>query len=139
MGFFKKMIDFFTLGSDRPVRRLIAYYIVLTAIVGTLMYLFPVVDRVIGSALQLFHRRNPLDARLTAGRHFRIGVHDADRQSAPCLAERTDARLPDRDPGHDVLVGQEPDELIFRIAAAGKRCAGAGDRRELDERPAIHG
>jgi len=50
MGFFKKMIDFFTLGSDRPVRRLIAYYIALTAIVGTLMYFFPVVDRVIGSA-----------------------------------------------------------------------------------------
>ena len=50
MGFFKRMIDFFTLGSDRPVRRLIAYYIVLTAFVVTLMYVFPVVDDVIGSA-----------------------------------------------------------------------------------------
>ena len=50
MGFFKKMIDFFTLGSDRPVRRLLAYYLVLAAVVGALMYFFPVVDHVIGSA-----------------------------------------------------------------------------------------
>lgn len=50
MGFFKRMIDFLTLGSDRPVRRLIAYYLVLAAVVGALMYFFPVVDREIGSA-----------------------------------------------------------------------------------------
>ncbi len=50
MGFFKRMIDFFTVGSDRPVRRLLAYYLVLAAVVGTLMYFFPVVDQVIGSA-----------------------------------------------------------------------------------------
>ena len=50
MGFFKRMIDFLTLGSDRPVRRLLAYYLVLAAVVGTLMYFFPVVDHVIGSA-----------------------------------------------------------------------------------------
>jgi hypothetical protein len=50
MDFFKRMIDFFTLGSDRPVRRLVAYYLVLGAVVGTLMYFFPVVDQVIGSA-----------------------------------------------------------------------------------------
>jgi Domain of unknown function (DUF4956) len=50
MNFFKRMIDFFTLGSDRPVRRLLAYYVVLAVIVGTLVYFFPVVDRVLGSA-----------------------------------------------------------------------------------------
>ena len=50
MNFFKRMIDFFTLGSDRPVRRLLAYYLVLAAIVGVLVYFFPVVDRVLGSA-----------------------------------------------------------------------------------------
>src|SRR5688500_15941406 len=50
MGFFKRMIDFFTLGSDRPVRRLIAYYLALTAFVGTLMHFFPLADHVIGSA-----------------------------------------------------------------------------------------
>ena len=50
MDFFKRLIDFFTLGSDHPVRRLLAYYLVLAAIVGILMYFFPVVDQVIGSA-----------------------------------------------------------------------------------------
>jgi hypothetical protein len=66
MGFFKRMIDFFTLGSDRPVRRLIAYYLVLTAVVGALMYLFPVVDRVIGSA--------HLDAATSGGNVLQDGL-----------------------------------------------------------------
>lgn len=50
MGFFSRLIDFFTLGSDRPVRRLLAYYLILAAIVGALAYYFPVVDHVIGSS-----------------------------------------------------------------------------------------
>ena len=66
MGFFKKMIDFFTLGSDRPVRRLIAYYLVLVAVVGALMYFFPVVDHVIGSA--------HLDANASGGNVLRDGM-----------------------------------------------------------------
>jgi len=66
MGFFKRMIDFFTLGSDRPVRRLIAYYVVMTAVVGALMYFFPVVDRVIGSA--------HLDATASGGNVLQDGL-----------------------------------------------------------------
>ncbi|MDO9170574.1 MAG: DUF4956 domain-containing protein [bacterium] len=50
MGFFRRLIDFFTLGSDHPVRRLLAYYLVLAAVVGVLIYFFPVFDKVIGSA-----------------------------------------------------------------------------------------
>lgn len=46
---FKRMIDVVTLGADRPVRRLLMYYLVLTVIVGGLVYFFPVVDRVLGS------------------------------------------------------------------------------------------
>jgi len=42
------MIDVVTLGADRPVRRLFAYYLVLAVIVGVLVYFFPVVDRVLG-------------------------------------------------------------------------------------------
>ena len=45
MGFFKKMIDFFTLGSERPMRRLVAYYIVLTLVTVGLLYVFPISDR----------------------------------------------------------------------------------------------
>ena len=50
MGFFKRMIDFFTLGSDHPVRRLLLYYLVLGPLIGAFLYFFPVVDHVIGGA-----------------------------------------------------------------------------------------
>lgn len=50
MGFFKTLIDIFTLGSDRPVRRLIGYYFVLAAVVVALAYAFPIVDRMFGGA-----------------------------------------------------------------------------------------
>jgi hypothetical protein len=50
MGFFSRLIDFFTLGSDHPVRRLLAYYLVLAVIVAALTYFFPLVDQVIGNA-----------------------------------------------------------------------------------------
>ncbi|HEU5219567.1 MAG TPA: DUF4956 domain-containing protein, partial [Gemmatimonadales bacterium] len=48
MGFFRKMIDMLTLGSDRPVRRLVAYYVVLAGVIVALAQMFPVVDRVFG-------------------------------------------------------------------------------------------
>jgi hypothetical protein len=48
MTFFKSLIDFFTMGSQRPVRRLVAYYIVL-GIVGFVLYNFvPPVHRLFG-------------------------------------------------------------------------------------------
>jgi len=50
MGFFKTLIDILTLGSDRPVRRLIGYYLFLAAVVVALAYSFPVVDRMFGGA-----------------------------------------------------------------------------------------
>jgi hypothetical protein len=50
MGFFKKLIDILTLGSERPVRRLIGYYFVLAAAVVALAYAFPTVDRMFGGA-----------------------------------------------------------------------------------------
>jgi hypothetical protein len=40
---FKKVIDTVTLGSDRPIRRLLAYYIVLGGVFAALLYFFPVV------------------------------------------------------------------------------------------------
>jgi len=50
MGFFKKLSDIITLGSDRPVRRLIGYYLILAAVVVTLAYFFPTVDLMLGGA-----------------------------------------------------------------------------------------
>src|ERR1043166_4686323 len=50
MGFFKKLIDVFTLGSDHPIRRLLGYYVILGAVVVALAYAFPTVNRMLGSA-----------------------------------------------------------------------------------------
>jgi hypothetical protein len=49
----KRLIDFFTMGSDRPMRRLIAYYVVVAAIMAAVMYFFPVVDRLLFSGERL--------------------------------------------------------------------------------------
>jgi hypothetical protein len=40
---FKRVIDTVTLGSDRPIRRLLAYYVVLGGVFAALVYFFPVV------------------------------------------------------------------------------------------------
>ena len=45
MGFFKQLIDFLTQGSERPMRRLVAYYLLLAVAATALAYAFPVVDR----------------------------------------------------------------------------------------------
>jgi uncharacterized protein DUF4956 len=53
MVLLKRLIDFFTMGSDRPMRRLIAYYVVVAVVVGVIMYFFPVVDRLLFSGERL--------------------------------------------------------------------------------------
>jgi uncharacterized protein DUF4956 len=49
MGFFKKLIDIFTLRSDHPVRRLLGYYLLLGVVVVALAYAFPTIDRMFGA------------------------------------------------------------------------------------------
>jgi hypothetical protein len=39
---FKRVIDTVTLGSDRPIRRLVAYYVIVGGIFAALLYFFPV-------------------------------------------------------------------------------------------------
>jgi hypothetical protein len=53
MQIFKRTIDVLTLGSDRPMRRLLAYYIVLVGVTALLMRYFPIVDRVVFSGERL--------------------------------------------------------------------------------------
>lgn len=53
MRFLKRLIDFFTLGSSRPIRRLLAYYTVLVAVTAALMYAFPVLNRQLFSGERL--------------------------------------------------------------------------------------
>src|SRR5688572_18405632 len=40
---FRRVIDTVTLGSDRPIRRLLAYYIIVGGVFAALLYFFPVV------------------------------------------------------------------------------------------------
>ena len=42
---FKRAIDTITLGSDRPIRRLLAYYVILGGAFAALLYFFPVVGQ----------------------------------------------------------------------------------------------
>jgi len=53
MVFLKRMIDVFTLGSPRPMRRLIAYYVVVAILTTALLYFFPVADRLMFSGERL--------------------------------------------------------------------------------------
>jgi hypothetical protein len=59
MATFKGLIDVLTLGSDRPVRRLIAYYIALGAVVFALAYFFPMVDKTFGGQTPLGQVETP--------------------------------------------------------------------------------
>jgi len=43
---FKKVIDTVTLGSDRPIRRLLAYYVILGGVFAALLYFFPIVGQI---------------------------------------------------------------------------------------------
>ncbi|MEP6590642.1 MAG: DUF4956 domain-containing protein [Gemmatimonadota bacterium] len=47
MGFFKQSIDILTLGSDKPLRRLLAYYVALAVVVAALIYFAPPVGHLI--------------------------------------------------------------------------------------------
>jgi hypothetical protein len=86
MHMFKKMMDLLTLGSDRPVRRLLAYYLVLAVIVGALVYFFPIVDRVLGSAA--------VDATPSGSTVLPDGLHgDTIRGFDTVLAPRIDLAL----------------------------------------------
>ena len=42
-----QILDFMTMGSDRPIRRLIAYYLFLGIVIFGLAYFFPNTDRLL--------------------------------------------------------------------------------------------
>jgi hypothetical protein len=44
MPIVKRAIDFVTMGSERPARRLLAYYLIVAAVVSLLIYFFPFVN-----------------------------------------------------------------------------------------------
>ena len=50
MGFFKRLIDYVTLGSSHPIRRLVAYYGLLALVTFLLFRFFPIVDQLLSGA-----------------------------------------------------------------------------------------
>lgn len=46
-NWFKQLIDFFTLGSARPIRRLLAYYTILAIVIVVLFHFVPYLDRLL--------------------------------------------------------------------------------------------
>ena len=66
---FKRVIDTVTLGSDRPIRRLLAYYVVLGGVFAALLYFFPVVRQLFsGERLEeLTQAPQVLEEGLTGG------------------------------------------------------------------------
>jgi len=50
MVFFKRVIDLISLRTERPVRRLLAYYLLLAAVLVGLAMAFPIVDQILGGA-----------------------------------------------------------------------------------------
>lgn len=53
MGILTRAIDFITLSSEHPIRRLIGYYVVLTVLVGAILTLFPASSELLFGSLAL--------------------------------------------------------------------------------------
>src|SRR5262249_5407007 len=70
----KRLIDFFTLGSDRPMRRLIAYYVVVAVLTAGLLYFAPVSDRLLfsGERLEEMAKGPQLLQEAPAGHEFQL-------------------------------------------------------------------
>jgi hypothetical protein len=93
---------------------------------------------VIRLPFKLLGRRDLQHAVLAVAHDLGVGLHDAHRQPAARRAERTHARLPLGDAGHELVFRNEADQLKLGIAAARERGARAGNRGQLDEISSLH-
>jgi hypothetical protein len=61
MPVFSRIVDVITLGSDRPIRRLLAYYAVLAAVIAGLAWAFPAIERLmLGRGLPAAASESPI-------------------------------------------------------------------------------
>lgn len=80
MGYFKRLIDIFTLGSDRPLRRLLAYYTVLAIVVVLLLHFVPFFDRMVsGEHVKTIVDPNVLQDALTGGKDNSVAIPTGSR------------------------------------------------------------
>ncbi len=96
------------------------------------------IDRVCRAAFEFLGRVDAHPPCLTAANDLGIGIHDPHGQAASRCAERAHARLPNGHARNDVIVGNEANELVLRVAAAGERRTRCGHGCELDEGTSIH-
>src|SRR5436305_435335 len=95
-------------------------------------------DRMSGIAFELFRQSHFGDAGLTVANDFGVAFHHADGHAAAGGTKRADTWLPDGNAWNEPVFGNESNEVVFRIAAAGEGRAGAGECGELNEMTAIH-
>ena len=74
MVFFKRLIDLLTLRSERPMRRLAAYYALLAVVVAGFAYGFPAVDRMLSG---------PPEERVDSPQMLQDGLTDAGEAPPP--------------------------------------------------------
>jgi hypothetical protein len=95
MDIFKRFVDFITLGSPRPIRRLLAYYAVLAAVMFALHQFLPIVDRVVSGAPAssqappLTHSPQLLEDGLAADTTTILAAESSTRTSAALVISRT--------------------------------------------------
>src|SRR5439155_7175001 len=99
---------------------------------------FALADRIAGIAFELPRQSHLHDARLSVANDFRVAFHDTYGQPAAGLTQWADARLPFGHTWHELIVGNESNQVSLRAAARGQRRGGAGDCRQFDEVAAIH-
>ena len=95
-------------------------------------------DRILREPFELLGYAHLHDAGLPVASRLDVGFHHAHVQPAAGRAYGAHAGLPLRHAGNEIVVRHEADQLVLRVAAAGERCARAGDGRELDEVSALH-
>ena len=91
-----------------------------------------------GIALELLGETHLRHAPLIVADDLRLPFHDAHRQSTTSGAKRTNPRLPDGNARCHSVLGDEANQMVFRIAATGQREAAAGERCGFYELTAIH-
>ena len=71
--------------------------------------------------------------------HLGVALHHAHGGPAACTTERADTRFDLGDSRRQVLVGNEANQLMFRVATTGQRGGAPGDGGQFDEVATVHG
>ena len=96
------------------------------------------VDGMRRQAFELLGDGGADDAALAVSDDIHVGVQNAHVQAAAGRAERADRRLPGRNARHELVIGDEPDDLVLGMTATGQRRARPRNRGDLEKPTSIH-